>query len=347
MPDDVSRFAPEIVADSTLDAWSRAVAEIADPVGPAVVRIDSGGGGRCGGTGSGVIIAGDGLILTNSHVIAGARSLRLGLALGIEVTAAVLGDDPDTDLALLRADLPSGCATAELADSKTLRRGHFVAAIGSPLGFESTLTTGVVSALGRSLRGRGARLIDDVIQTDAALNPGNSGGPLVDGMGRVVGIATAIIGGAQGLCFAVSSNTVLFVLGQFIAHGRERRAHLGIEAQTVPIPRRIALAAGAGAGGTAVRVGAVSHGGPGDLGGLRVGDVIIGIDRVAVAATDDLMRLLESGRIGRTIELSVLRGSDDDAVGDPRRAELSLAGAGGVVIPGSDRTESDGVFFPN
>jgi len=223
-----------------------------------------------------------------------------------EITRAdVIGDDPDTDLALLRSDLPAGTGRAALGDSSTLRRGHLVVAIGNPLGFESTVTAGVVSALGRSLRSRNGRLIDDVIQTDASLNPGNSGGPLVSSNGTVVGINTAMIGGAQGLCFAVSSNTAQFVVGEFVAHGRVRRAQLGIAAQTVPLPRRIALRIGAGT--QAVRVEDVEPGGPGARAGLLRGDVIVALDGHPVTGADDLMRLLGADRIARIVEVSALR----------------------------------------
>lgn len=292
-------------AEAPLDAYSRVVAEVADRVGPAVVRVESGGPGRRAGIGSGVVIAGDGLVLTNSHVVAGSQRVRLAFPEGGATEARLLGDDPDTDLALLRAELPRGTPAALLGDSKRLKRGHLVVAIGNPLGFESTVTAGVVSALGRSLRSRGARLIDDVIQTDAALNPGNSGGPLVASNGEVVGINTAMIGGAQGLCFAVSSNTALFVVGEFIAHGRVRRAHLGIAAQTVPLPRRVALAAGVGP--HAVRVGEVEPDGPAAAGGLRVGDAIVALDGTSIAGADDLIRLLGADRIGRVVDVTVLR----------------------------------------
>jgi len=292
-------------AEAALDAYSRIVGEVAERVGPAVVRVASGGRGRRRGIGSGVVIAGDGMVLTNSHVVAGAAHLVLGLPAGHEIEAQIIGDDPDTDLALLRADLPNGTPVAVLGDSKTLRRGHLVVAIGNPFGFESTVTAGVVSALGRSLRSGSGRLIDDVIQTDAALNPGNSGGPLVAGSGLVVGINTAMIGGAQGLCFAVSSNVALFVVGEFVGHGRVRRAHLGIAAQTVQLPRRIAVASGAGA--RAVRIEALEPGGPAARGGLRDGDVIIALDGAPVAGADDLIRLLGAGRIGRSVELTLLR----------------------------------------
>jgi S1-C subfamily serine protease len=180
-----------------------------------------------------------------------------------------------------------------------------VVGIGNPLGFESTVTAGIVSALGRSLRSQSGYLIDDVIQTDAALNPGNSGGALVAASGLVVGINTAMIAGAQGLAFAVSSNTARFVIGEFIAHGRVRRAHLGIAAQTVPLARRVALAIHAGP--NAVRIGEVQAGGPAELAGLRVGDVLVALDGMAVAGADDLLRLLDAKRIGRPVEVSLLR----------------------------------------
>ncbi len=295
-----------------LDDFSRTVAGVAETVGPAVVRVESLNAGRRGGLGSGVVIAGDGLVLTNSHVVAGAKRLRLTFTDGGESEAQALGDDPDTDLALLRAELPRGAAIARLGDSKTLKRGHLVVAIGNPLGFESTVTAGVVSALGRSLRGRNGRLIDDVIQTDAALNPGNSGGPLVSSNGEVVGVNTAMIAGAQGLCFAVSSNTADFVISEFIAHGRVRRAHLGIAALTIPLPRRLVVATGSAP--RAVRVGEVEKGSPAERGGLHVGDIVLSLDGAAVDGADDLIRLLGRDRIGRPTVLSVIQGGRVRAV---------------------------------
>jgi S1-C subfamily serine protease len=294
--------------EEPLDAYSRAVATVVDRVGPAVVRVESGAqGGRRVGVGSGVIIAGDGLVLTNSHVIGGAKRVRLSIAEGGEAKAQVLGDDPDTDLALLRCELPSDTPAAVLGDSKNLRRGQLVVAIGNPLGFESTVTAGVVSALGRSLRGVNGRLIDDVIQTDAALNPGNSGGPLVATNGEVVGINTATIIGAQGICFAVASNAAVFVVSEIISHGRVRRAHIGIAAQTVALPRRLPLALGAGL--HAVRIGSVEPGGPAASAGLRAGDILLSLDGVSVAGTDDLVRLLGAERIGRETLVSFMRDS--------------------------------------
>ncbi|OUM02557.1 S1C family serine protease [Variovorax sp. JS1663] len=296
---------PEPAQEMLIDAYSRAVAEVADRVGPAVVRVQSVASGRRGGFGSGVVISGDGLVLTNSHVVAGARRARIGLSDGADREAELLGDDPATDLALLRTELPRGATVAALGDSKRLKRGHLVVGIGNPLGFESTVTAGIVSALGRSLRSQSGHLIDDVIQTDAALNPGNSGGALVAASGLVVGINTAMIAGAQGLAFAVSSNTARFVIGEFIAHGRVRRAHLGIAAQTVPLSRRVALATHAGP--NAVRIGEVLAGGAAEQAGLRVGDIVLALDGAAVGGADDLLRLLDASRVGRALEVSLLR----------------------------------------
>jgi S1-C subfamily serine protease len=290
--------------ENILDDYSRAVVGAAETVGPAVVRVAP--MNRHGGVGSGVVISPDGLVVTNSHVADGAKTLRLSFAEGGETDAHLLGDDPDSDLALLRAELPRGAAIARLGDSKILRRGQLVVAIGNPLGFESTVTAGVVSALGRSLRSRGGRLIDDVIQTDAALNPGNSGGPLVSASGEVIGINTAMIAGAQNLCFAVSSNTATFVISEFIAHGRVRRAHLGIAAQTIPLPRRLVVATGAAP--RAVRVGEVEPGSPADRGGLRVGDILLGLNGAPIDGADDLIRLLARERIGQPTIFRVIQG---------------------------------------
>jgi S1-C subfamily serine protease len=283
--------------EEPLDAYSRAIVSVVERVGPAVVRVESmAHGSRRAGLGSGVIIARDGLVLTNSHVVGGAKRVCLSIPEGGETEAQLLGDDPDTDLALLRSELPSDTPDATLGDSKALRRGQLVVAIGNPLGFESTVTAGVISALGRSLRGMNGRLIDDVIQTDAALNPGNSGGPLVATTGEVVGINTATISGAQGICFAVASNTAVFVVAEFIAHGRVRRAHIGIAAQTVPLPRRLSLALGGGP--QVVRVGGVESGGPAAVAGLQEGDMLLSLDGIAITGADDLIRLLGAERIG-------------------------------------------------
>jgi len=309
MPLDSPSSIPAATDDGALlDAYSRAVVSVVDRVGPAVVRVErlAEGGQAAAGTGSGVVIAGDGLVLTNSHVVGGASRMRLSFADGSAREARVLGDDPDTDLALLSCDLPAGTPSARLGDSRALRRGQLVVAIGNPLGFESTVTAGVVSALGRSLRSVSGRLIDDVIQTDAALNPGNSGGPLVSSAGDVVGINTAMIQRAQGICFAVASNTAVFAVSEFIAHGRVRRAHIGIAAETVPLPRRLALATGAGA--RAIRVSEVEPGGPAAAAGVLAGDLVLSVDGVAVEGADALIRLLNAARIGKPTVLRLLRG---------------------------------------
>src|SRR6266853_1552482 len=231
-----------------LDAYSNAVIGVAERVGPAVVRVETGPKVRNtrerGGLGSGIVISPDGLVLTNSHVVGSSKEIRLQDIEGFVSDAHVLGTDPDTDLALLRADGARDLRYASLGNSKKLRRGQLVVAIGNPLGFESTVTAGVISALGRSLRSRNGRLIEDVIQTDAALNPGNSGGPLVSSHGQVIGINTAVIVGAQGICFAVASNTAQFVLSELIQHGRVRRGYVGVSGQTTAVPRRHALNAG-------------------------------------------------------------------------------------------------------
>jgi S1-C subfamily serine protease len=311
MPLDVpSPLASPIAPDDAhlLDAYSRAVIGTVDRVGPAVVRVERFADDKNpgGGVGSGVAISGDGLVLTNSHVVGGATRVRLSFADGSAREARVMGDDPDTDLALLRTDLPAGTPAAALGDSKALRRGQLVVAIGNPLGFESTVTAGVVSALGRSLRATSGRLIDDVIQTDAALNPGNSGGPLVSTLGEVVGINTAMISRAQGICFAVASNTAVFVVSEFIRHGRVRRAHIGIAAETVPLPRRIGLATGAGR--RAIRISEVMSGGPAAIAGLLTGDLLLSLDGIPIEGADDLIRLLGAERIGRDTVVAILRG---------------------------------------
>jgi S1-C subfamily serine protease len=297
-----------------LDAYSRAVIDVVDAVGPAVVRLEVRAQARAG-SGSGVVVAPDGLILTNSHVAGGAREVRVTTMDGRSLSGRVVGDDPDTDLALVRIDEAVTLPAARLGDSKRLRRGQLVIAIGNPLGFESTVTSGVVSALGRSLRARTGRLIEDLVQTDAALNPGNSGGPLVSSHGEVVGINTAVIQGAQGICFAVASNTASFVLGELIRHSRVRRAYIGISAQQTPIPRRLQLASGViqDAGASIVTS---EPGSPGNRAGLLTGDIIVALDGIKVTGADDLIRLLTGERIGRPLQIDVLR------LGKPRSFSL-------------------------
>jgi S1-C subfamily serine protease len=293
--------------DSLLDAYSRAVTGVADRLGPTVVRIDvKRQGGARAGSGSGVIVAPDGLVLTNSHVVGGASRVDLTTVDGRNLTARVVGDDPHTDLALVRADAAVTLPSARLGDSKALRRGQLVVAIGNPLGFESTVTAGVISALGRSLRAQSGRLIDDVIQTDAALNPGNSGGPLASSRGEVVGINTAVILGAQGICFAVAANTASFVLGELVRHGRVRRAFIGISGQQASIPRRLQLNAGLDRD-KATMVAAIEPGSPAAEAGLMTGDMIVALDGLPVTGADDLIRILTGERIGRAVEVEVLR----------------------------------------
>src|SRR6202022_1760509 len=262
--------------EALLDAYSQAIIDVVDGVGPAVVKIDVWQAGKPtrAGSGSGVIVAPDGLVLTNSHVVGGASRVELTTVDGRNLTARVVGDDPHTDLALVRVDAPVTLPSARLGDSKKLRRGQLVVAIGNPLGFESTVTAGVISALGRPLRAQTGRLIDDVIQTDAALNPGNSGGPLASARGEVVGINTAVILGAQGICFAVAANTASFVLGELVRHGRVRRAFIGIFAQQTAIPPRRRRAAELDQA-SAVMVATVESGSAADRAGLKAGDIVL------------------------------------------------------------------------
>ena len=290
-----------------LDALSSGIAALVDRVGPAVVRVETAGRGRRpGGIGSGVVISPDGLLLTNSHVIHGHHEARLTDSEGRILEARLIGEDRDTDLALLRVTAARRLASALLGDSKQLRRGQLVVAIGNPLGFEFTVTSGVVSALGRSLRASNGRLIDDVVQTDAALNPGNSGGPLVSTRGEVVGINTAVIAGAQGICFAVASNTAKFVLGELIRHGRVRRAYIGVSAQTVPVPRRYAQEFGLENKLGALVIGIETHS-PAAAAGLATQDIVVKLGRETVTGVDDLVRLLDGSRVDQTVDMTVLR----------------------------------------
>src|SRR6202521_2439990 len=296
--------------DALLDAYSNAVISVTERVGPAVVRVETGvktpNARERGGLGSGIVISPDGLVLTNSHVVESSKQIRLRDIEGVVTDARVLGVDPDTDLALLRADGVRDLRYASLGNSRGLRRGQLVVAIGNPLGFESTVTAGVVSALGRSIRSVSGRTIEDVIQTDAAINPGNSGGPLVSTAAEVIGINTAIISGAQGICFAVASNTAQFVLSEIIRHGYVRRAYIGVSGQTAPIPRRDPLSAGVDN-----KIGAllaqIEPDGPAAKAGLLPGDVVIRLDGVEVNGVDDLIRALDRDRIDRHLSRDVLR----------------------------------------
>lgn len=299
--------------DATLmDAYSNAVVDVVERVSPAVVHVQVRGtrnGRMSQGSGSGVMVSPDGLVLTNNHVIDGAQNISLSQGDGQRFGARLVGRDPDTDLAVLRAETSERLRYARLADSKTLRPGQIAIAIGNPLGFQSTVTAGIISAVGRSLRAENGRLIDDVIQTDAALNPGNSGGPLVNSAGHVIGINTATIMGAQGLCFAVASNTAEYVLMQVLAHGRVRRGVMGIVAEHVVLPQSVRHRHGLEqASGIGIR--SVQQGGPAEQAGLVAGDILIALDSVPTAAVDDVARVLDAKRISQKVGAHVLRNGE-------------------------------------
>ncbi|HEX3645605.1 MAG TPA: trypsin-like peptidase domain-containing protein [Vicinamibacterales bacterium] len=283
-----------------LDAYSLAVIHAVETVGPAVVKIDSAGGG-----GSGVLFTPDGLILTNSHVVENIGRLTVVMTDGQSLGADRIGQDADTDLAVIRVD-GSAMPFATLGDSRAVRVGQIAIAIGNPYGFHHSVTAGVVSALGRSLRARSGRLMDDIIQTDAALNPGNSGGPLVTTRGEVIGVNTATILPAQGLCFAIASNTARFVAARLIRDGRIRRSYIGLAGQTVPIPRTVArenqLAVRSG-----VFVVSVEPNSPAAAAGVKDGDVLLAFADAPVTGVDDLHRLLTEERIGEPTALTLLR----------------------------------------
>ena len=291
-----------------LDAYSSAVTAAVERAAPAVVNVAV-WTSRGGGAGSGVVVSPDGLILTNSHVAHGAELLTVATAEGRRFPARLLGDDPDTDLALLRAETDAALPAATLGDSAAMRPGQVAIAIGNPLGFSSTVTAGVVSALGRTLRGAGGRPIEDLIQTDAALNPGNSGGALVDSRGEVIGINTAMIGGAQGLCFAVAANTARLVLGQLIRFGRVRRARLGLSGQLEAVPRRFARLHGLEQA-TAVLVAEVARGSAADRAGVERGDLLLSAGGEKMLGVDSLLRWLTGERVGMAAELVLLRRGD-------------------------------------
>src|SRR5581483_2156718 len=289
-----------------LDAYSQAVIRAVEIVGPAVAKIDAGRGG-----GSGFLFTPDGLVLTNSHVVSGATRITINLPDGRSFPADIVGDDSHTDLAVLRAGVPAGTGDrlpwAALGDSRDVRVGQVAIAIGNPYGFQHSVTSGVVSALGRSLRARSGRLMDDILQTDAALNPGNSGGPLVTTRGEVIGVNTAMIQPAQGLAFAIASNTAKYVAAQLIRDGRIRRSHLGVAGQNVPIPRALARAH-ALAASSGIFVTSVEPSSPAAAAGVKDGDVIIGFADAPVAGIDDLHRQLTGDRVGVPVPLVVLRG---------------------------------------
>lgn len=303
--------------DELLDAYSRAVIHAAETVSPAVVNLEvhhrlkgraSGEPGfprEAHGSGSGFIFTPDGFALTNSHVVHGADRIEVALSDGRRFQADLIGDDPHTDLAVIRIDAPA-LAAAKLGDSHVVRVGQLVIAVGNPYGFQCTVTAGVVSALGRSLRSTSGRLIDNVIQTDAALNPGNSGGPLVTASGDVVGVNTAIIRPAQGICFATGVNTAKFVAARLIKEGRIRRGYIGVMGQNVTLPRRLVRFHGLPAE-SGVLVNSVEKDSPAERAGVVEGDLIVGYGDQVVESVDDLHRLLVEEKVGAKTPLAVIR----------------------------------------
>ena len=294
-----------------LDAYSQTVVAAIARAAPSVVHVEvrfAGRRRRAEGGGSGFVLTPDGFLVTNSHVVHGAAELAVTLADGSRWPARRVGDDPDSDIALLRIEAPELVPIAR-GDSRALRAGQLVIALGSPYGFRATVTAGIVSALGRSLRTGSGRLIDNVIQTDAALNPGNSGGPLVDHRGAAIGVNTAAILPGQGVSFAIPLSTAERVAAALLRDGRVRRARIGIGAETVPVPRALArhhrLAAGTG-----VKLLSVENGSPAAAAGLLRGDVLVALDGTPVADVDDLQRLLGESAIGRPVRLSLLRLTD-------------------------------------
>jgi S1-C subfamily serine protease len=321
-----SNFAPEGMSspqhapnsdEKLLDAYSQAVMHVVEKVSPAVVNIDvqrqlkgmrrnnQSFSQEVRGNGSGVIFTPDGYILTNSHVVHNASKIDVALSDGRSYPAQLIGDDPDTDLAVIRIDAPNLVA-AKLGDSQSLRAGQLAIAIGNPYGFQCTVTTGVISALGRSFRARSGRLIDNIIQTDAALNPGNSGGPLVSSHGEVIGINTAVIMSAQGICFAVPINTAKTILMPLIKEGKVRRGYIGVGGQNVNLPRRVVLfhelAVESG-----VLIISVENNSPAQTAGLREGDIIVGLDDRPIASIDDLHKILTHHQVGVRSPLTILR----------------------------------------
>lgn len=294
-----------------LDAYSRAVTSAVEKAGPSVVSIavNSGKWWRPGGSGSGFVFTPDGFILTNSHVAGNAAEISVKFADGRRYEAELVGDDPDTDLAVIRVHAPD-VRHLELADSKEIKVGQVAIAIGNPYGFQHSVTAGVVSALGRSLRAESGRMIEDVIQTDAALNPGNSGGPLVDSLGRVIGLNTAMIMPAQGIAFAVAVNTARYIAGKLIRDGRVRRASMGIAAQNVELPLRLQRKFELGDAGGILLVDIV-HDSPAKKAGLREGDVLIGIAGERITSLEHLLKFLTEDTIDQVISLRVLREEEE------------------------------------
>jgi S1-C subfamily serine protease len=315
-----SQVSPGLDDAALLDEYSRTIVSAADRVGPAVVnidirqRLDSRRGPReVGGSGSGFVIAPDGFILTNSHVVHAANQIAVSLSDGHEYPAQLVGDDPDTDLAVIRIDAPH-LAHVRLADSENLRVGQVVIAIGNPLGFQASVTAGVISALGRSMHAQSGRLIDNIIQTDAALNPGNSGGPLVNSAGEVIGVNTAMIRPAQGICFAIASNTAKFVAGWLIKEGKIRRSYIGVAGQNVPIHRRIVRFYNLPRE-TGVLVVSVEKNSPAEKTGLREGDLIVEFNAKPIGSIHELHKMLMGEQIGIQSEITIVRHTEKLALG--------------------------------
>lgn len=306
--------------EKLLDAYSQAVISVVQKVSPAVVNIDvqqqlkgrralnQRQSQEVHGNGSGFIFTRDGYILTNSHVVHDATKIEVALSDGRRFAAEMIGDDPDTDLAVIRINAPNLVA-ASLGDSQSLRAGQLAIAIGNPYGFQYTVTTGVVSALGRSFRSRSGRLIDNVIQTDAALNPGNSGGPLVTSHGEVIGVNTAVIMSAQGICFAVPINTAKLVIGPLIKDGKFRRSYIGIGGQDVPLPRRVVLFHELSVE-SGVLVISLENNSPAQRAGLLEGDVVVGFQGKPITSIDDLHRVLTPEQVGMRSPLTIVRRSE-------------------------------------
>jgi S1-C subfamily serine protease len=298
-----------------LDAYSGAVVGALERVAPAVTFIEVTGRARGAsrnrperGSGSGFLFTPDGYLLTNSHVVDGSEEISVRLNDDTRFYADLVGNDPDSDLAVLRIGSPAALPFVEFGDSSRLKVGQVAIAIGNPLGYSKTVTTGVVSALGRTLRATSGRLMHDVIQTDAALNPGNSGGPLVDSKGRVIGVNTAMIPQAQAICFATGINTAKWVIGQIFTHGRVRRAYIGVSGATVPIATRVVRHFSL-SGNTAVHVADIVPGSPAALAGVQTGDRMVSLDDMRISGIDALQRKLDASLIGRECELQLLRRS--------------------------------------
>ena len=299
---------PPASNDELLDAYSRAVTSAAARITPSVVNVEvrqTGRRGEARGGGSGFFFTPDGFILTNSHVVSGASSIEVALADGTRFPATIVGDDPHTDLAVVRISAPNQMA-ARLGDSDDIRPGQLVVAVGNPYGFQCTVTAGVVSALGRTMRARSGRLIDNVIQTDAALNPGNSGGPLVDSRGEVIGVNTAVIAMAQGICFSIGINTAKFVASRLIRDGKITRSYIGVAGQNVPVHRRVVRFYDLPVE-QAVLVMSVEKGSPAEAADLREGDLIVAYGERPISGVDDLHRLLTEEQVGVASPITFIR----------------------------------------